>query len=167
MITLDRNQDFLKIKKDLHKYTFPIGLQINGDYTRTVDWRVGESRTTSHRFWLKSTLSEISPYEERESEEAAPPAAHSVTAWPGQDRPLAFLPLNRTEWTPQVTVLDRDKMPHPQSTERERKKKRKEEEERLFEDLIWIWTLDLMVDRPSCSGRNRLQQHRSGPNTFL
>ena len=37
--------------------------------------------------------------------------------------------------------------------EKKRKGKKKAEEERLFENLIWIWTLDLMLDKPSCSGR--------------
>lgn len=49
-----------------------------------------------------------------------PPHTISLT-----DRLLVFLPPNRTEWTPQVTVLDRDKMPHPQSIEREREKEEK------------------------------------------
>lgn len=50
------------------------------------------------------------------------------------------------------------------SSKHEEKKTKKKEEERLFENLIWIWTLDLMLDKPSYSGRKK-QWHCSRPNT--
>jgi len=52
-------------------------------------------------------------------------------------------------------------MPRPQNF-----KRKKIEEERILENLIWIWTLDLMLDKTKFSGRKR-QWHCSTPNTPL
>lgn len=45
-----------------------------------------------------------------------------------------------------------------------RERGEKKREERLFENLIWIWTLDLTLNKPSCFSRTRWL--RSTPNTF-
>ena len=120
--------------------------------------------------WLKRTSSKKSTYKEKNRKENMLSATCSkllYSDWPWQYYLLTFPPANRTAWTPQVTVPSRDtKCLILKTWRRKKTKKKKKEEERLFENLIWIWTLDLMLDKPSSSGRER-QWHCSRPNTPL
>lgn len=114
---------------------FSIGSQINGVYTCTTDWYVSEKSDHKPQIRLKRrTFSDF----------------------------LQCPPANRTEWTPQVTVPSRDKMPHPQNMKGKERRRRR----RGYLKTWFGYGHDLMLNEPSCTGRRR-QWHRSKPNTPL
>lgn len=103
-----------------------------------------------------------STYKDKNSKEAILSATCSILTysdWPQQYCPFAFLPANRTEWTPQVTVPSRDTKCLILKTWQKKIKKEKRGGEA-------IWKPDLDMDTWSDAWQTKLFRQKEAVALF-